>query len=104
MKLGAKRRFAFVRCFDVTEEHGKRDSVVEGMVKDNDKVVFARGRGYVAKVDRGSVICILSVKVKTMNEILRRVIDGLPLLGSPLEVRGGMYDLSPTTNFCGKVE
>ena len=104
MELGGKRRFALVHCFDVTEEHGKRDSIVEGMVKDNNKVFFARGRGYVAKVDRGTVKCVLGVELKTTNEILRRVIDGLPLLGSPLEVKGGMYNLSPTTDFCRKVE
>lgn len=43
MELGGMWRVAFVHCLDVIEEHGKGDSVVEGMVKDNDKVIFIGG-------------------------------------------------------------
>lgn len=48
--------------------------------------------------------CVLGVEVQAANKILRRVIDGLPLLRGPLEVERGMYDLSPATNFNREVE
>jgi len=104
MELSSRGRIAFVCCLNVAEEHWKRDSIVESMMKDNDKVVFARGRGYVTKVDWGAMKCVFCVKVEASNEISRRIIDRLPLLGSPLEIERGMYDLSPTTDFDREVE
>ena len=104
MELGGRGSITFVCCLDVSKEHGKRDSIIEGMMKDNDKVVFARGRRYVTKVDWGTMKRVLCVKVKASNEISRRIINGPPLLGSPLEIERGMHDLSPTADFSREVE
>ena len=104
MELGGKWGVAFVHCLDVVKEHGKGDSVVEGMVKNDDKVIFLGGRVYMTKINRGPVKCILGVKVEATNEILCRAIDGLPLLAGPFEVERGMYDLSPATDFNREVE
>lgn len=68
-------------------------------MKDNDKVVFAGRRGYMAKVDWGAMKCVLGVKVEAVDEILCRTIDGLSLFGSPLKIERGMHDLSPETDF-----
>ena len=86
MELGGNRGVPFVHCLDIVEEHGKRYPIVEGMMKDNDKVVFVGG--YVTKVDWGAVKRNLGVELEALNELLRRVIYGSPLLGSPLEVEG----------------
>ena len=47
MKLSGGGRITFVHRLDVIEEHGERNPVVECVVKDDDKVVFVRGREYV---------------------------------------------------------
>jgi len=56
------------------------------------------------EINWGAMKCVLGVEVQAANKILRRVIDGLPLLRGPLEVERGMYDLSPATNFNREVE
>jgi len=72
------------------------------MLKDNDKVVFVGG--YMTEINWGAMKCILSVEVQATNKILRRAIDRLSLLGGPLEIKRGMYDLSPATDFNREVE
>lgn len=56
------------------------------------------------KVNRGAVKRILGVEVEVTDEILRCVIDGLPLLAGPFKVERRMYDLSPATDFNREVE
>lgn len=97
VELGGRRGVARIHRLNVVEEHWKRDSIVEGVMKDDDKVVSAGG--YVAEMDRRAVKCVLGVKLKAMNEILRRILDRFPLLGGPLEVRGRMDNLCPKTKF-----
>ena len=104
MELSGRRRVAFVRCVDVAEERRKRDSIVESVMNNNDKVVLARGRGYMTKVDWGAMKCFLCVKVEASNETSRCIVDGPSLLGSPLEIERGTHDLSPTTDFDREVE
>lgn len=50
-------------------------------------------RGRVEDVKR-----VLEVKIEAVSGIVHRGIDRFVLLGSPLEVGRGTYDLSPTTN------
>ena len=102
MELSGERRIAFVHCLNVAKEHGKGNSVVEGMVKDNDEVFFAGGD--VTKVDWGTMECVLGVEAEATNEIPRPILDGFPLLCSPLEVKRGMYDLRPTADLSREVE
>lgn len=104
MELSGRRRISFARCLDVAEERRKWDSIVESVMKDNDKVVLARGRGYMTKVDWGVMKCVLCVGVEASDEISRCIIDGLSLLGGPLEIERRMHDLSPTTDFDREVE
>ena len=71
-------------------------------MENDNKVVFIRRD--VTEVDWGVVKCLLCTKIKTTDEFLRCVVDRFPLLGTPLEVESGMYDLSPTTKFDREVE
>ena len=96
-ELDGDRRVSVVHRFDIVEEHGKGYPVVEGVMKNDNKVVFVRR--HVTEVDWGMVKCVLCTKIKTVDEFLRRVVDGFPLLSTPLEVESGMHDLSPTTEF-----
>ena len=88
------RRSRLSHRLEVVEEYGKRDSVVETrrrMTAEWSSEDTRRGR--VEDVKR-----VLEVKIEAVSEIVHRGIDRFVLLGSPLEVGRGTYDLSPTTN------
>ena len=102
VELDSRRGVVRVHCLDVIEEHGKRDPVVEGVVKDDNEVVFVRR--YVTEVDWGAMKRVLNLEIEATDEFIRRVVDRLPLLRSPLEVESGMYNLSPAAELNGEVE
>jgi hypothetical protein len=102
MELGSERRVAFVHCLNVVKEHGKRHSVVEGMVKDNDEIILVGGD--VTKVDWGTMKCVLDIEAEAANETSPPTLDRFPLLCGPLEVERRMYGLRPTTDLNREVE
>jgi len=48
VELDGRRGVPVVYRLDIVEEHGKRNPIVEGVMEDNNKVVFVRG--YVTEV------------------------------------------------------